>query len=992
MFEEDAELLNDFVVEANEGLAEIETDLLTIESHGAAIDVDLVNKVFRAIHSIKGAAGFLALSRIETLSHSLENVLSLIRGQTLVPTGPVVNRLLKGADLLRRMINDIANSNTYDVSVPVAALKAIAAGEMPAAAPASVETRPASVDKPMLSIPDGQVAACLAAGQLVFVYSVDPRQDVQGCQPTEFLQRLSDTGTILASTLDDAAATAIAAGDRHPFEVVHATVLNVDQIVSFFELPRQRIRALTLADCPSVATRAPAAPVVTPLPTAAVSEPAPTEEAVGRDTSPMADDPHVDKKVVAETNIRVSVAVLDRLMNFAGELVLGRNQLLQTIANGDSRSLELVANRINQVTTELQETIMQTRMQPVGNVLSKFTRVVRDMCQTLGKQAQLEIEGKEVELDKSIIESLGDPLTHLVRNSMDHGLETPEVRARQGKPPVGTIRLKALHQEGKVLLVISDDGAGIDAARLKRKAVEKGLITADAAASMSDSEAIQLIFAPGFSTAEQVTAVSGRGVGMDVVKTNFERLGGTIEIETKVGAGTTITVRLPLTLAIIPSLIASCSGQRFAIPQGNIRELVRVGRDERADMISRVNRSEVLRLRGDLLPLVHLQGLLGGSQSRGPNTAGVLNIVIVETGRMQYGIVVDELHDSEEIVVKPLGKHLKAILFLAGATVLGDGRIALILDAAGMARRMNLYAGQQDVANHGRDAAVIDSTQELIPTLLFVNHPNEWFGVPMSVVARIERIQSSQIDTVAGRQVLQYRGGTLTLLSLDRCIHARPAPTQERYYVIVFRHGGREIGLLTPEILDIRDLPAEMDTGTFRETGVLGSAVIDEHTIRFLEVFDLGNTQHAVGRASRPATAEPPAAPSTERRPRIVLAEDSAFFRNKVRKFLEHEGWDVVACEDGVAAWEAMSAPACEADLLITDIEMPNMNGFELTERVRRSPRWSKLPVVAVTSLAGDADRAHGVRVGVTEYMVKLNRDELLETAARHLGVALTAE
>jgi two-component system, chemotaxis family, sensor kinase CheA len=987
MFEGDAELLHDFVVESSEGLSEIEADLLAIESHGTASDTDLVNKVFRAIHSIKGAAGFLALSQIETLAHSLENVLSLIRSQTLVPTSPVVDRLLKGADLLRRMICDVANSNNYDVSEHVAALKAIAAGEVP------TTSATASTAEVELLIPPEELTACARLGQFAYLYDIDPALDRQARQPDEFLRRLADTGRILACSLTADLSAAIAGGEPQRFRVAHATALTTEQVAQFFELPAVRIRALTLADGDALPTEdLPAAtPVDEAPPPSAVREPA------------VATDDHGEKKSqAADASIRVSVAVLDRLMNFAGELVLGRNQLMQTIANGDRRMLESVANRISLVTTELQEAIMQTRMQPVGNVLTKFNRVVRDMCKTLGKQAQLIIDGKDVELDKSIIESLGDPLTHLVRNALDHGLETPEVRERLGKSPQGTIHLRALHQEGKVLLVISDDGAGIDAAKLRRMAVEKGVITAEAAQAMSDREALQLIFAPGFSTAEKVTAVSGRGVGMDVVKTNFERLGGTVEIETVLGRGTTITVRLPLTLAIIPSLIASCGGQRYAIPQGNIRELVRVRPDTRKDMLGRVNRSEVLRLRGELVPLVRLRDLLGGTVDQPHEDQGVTNIVLVETGRMQYGIVVDHLHDSEEIVVKPLGQHLKGITFLAGATVLGDGRIALILDAGGIARRMNLNITQEDLAGHHQTLDQAGQAHEQIPTLLFANHPQERFGVPMTVVARIERIQAQQIDTIAGQQVLQYRGGTLTLLSLDRCIQARKAPDAERLYVVVFRHGGREIGLIAPQILDIRNLPAEMDTAMFREPGVLGSAVLDGHAVRFLDVFELGNTQHAVGRAARPAASHPvaghsqgngaPAIAGVEHKPRILFAEDSAFFRNKVKKFLEHEGWEVVACEDGAAAWNTLCDPQFDTDLLITDIEMPNLNGFELCDRVRHSGRWAQLPVIAVTSLAGDADRANGIQVGVTEYMVKLNRDELLSTVSRHLGVPLHAD
>ncbi len=1001
MFEGDAELLRDFVVEANEGLAEIETDLLAIEAAGADIDSDLVNKVFRAIHSIKGAAGFLALKAVEQLSHSMENVLSLIRSRSLIPTGPIVDRLLKGADTLQKMIHDIENSNSYDVSEHVTILKAIAAGELPgetAAAPAAVvETIPAVAESApaavTLSVDPLIVAEHTGRGEFVFLTDWQPARDPQAKNPVELTKRLSDTGTVLGTTLP--ASPAVPCTEN--FQIVVATILSADQFSGFFEIPVECVTDYHPAAEPeqpasaapiAVAEHVVAAPAVAAAPVVAAPAPA--------TAVPAAEEAHHDKKpgtpaIVAETNIRVSVAVLDRLMNLAGELVLSRNQLLQTLETGDRRALATVGDRLDQVTTELQETIMQTRMQPVGNVLTRFTRVVRDMSKTLNKQAQLEIEGKDVELDKSIIEAIGDPLTHLVRNSMDHGLETPEARAKAGKNPTGTIRLEARHQEGKVLLVVADDGAGINPTKLKQKAVEKGVITSEDAMAMSDREAVNLIFAPGFSTAEKVTAVSGRGVGMDVVKTNFERLGGVVDVDSTVGVGTTITVRLPLTMAIIPSLIASCQGQRYAVPQGNIRELVRVRPDEYAEKIGRVNHAEVLRLRGTLLPLVRLsQVITPGAPAQTASTANT-NIIVIETGRLQYGLVVDRLHDSEEIVVKPLGRHLKPIVFLAGATVLGDGQIALILDAAGIARKVALQCPEGNPAQHAATDQGREHNQEMIQSLVFSNHPSERFAVPMTVVARIERIHVDQIDSVAGQQVLQYRGGTLTLLSLDQCIKARPRDNQQRLYVVVFRHGKREIGLIAPEVLDIRNFPAEMDTVTFREPGVLGSQVVDGHTIRFLEVFDMGNTQHAIGKAAQPARTEPmaPASEATHRKPRIVYAEDSGFFRNKVKKFLETEGWDVVACEDGALAWDQFCRPDFEADLLITDVEMPNMNGFQLSEKVRGSQRFRQIPIIAVTSLAGDADRAHGIRVGVTEYMVKLNRDELLETVSRHLGLSL---
>lgn len=1049
MFEEDAGLLADFVVEANEGLAEIESDLLAIEARGADIDVDLVNKVFRAIHSIKGAAGFLALEAIGSLSHSMENVLSLVRSRSLVPTPYIVDCLLKSADLLRRMIENIEASNNTDVSQFVTALVAIAAGEAPpqetlitetqlVTAGAEIAHNNSAVEsvagdngwnghEPQFNISAAEIERVEASGQNLNVLQFDLLSDREGQDPVGLIQRLRDTGTILDSQLDVGDECAKGELASMPFSVLHASPLDAATTATFFRLPSDRVTTMDIrhvdfevqADESGITTVA-AEPVmmVEERQPAKVEAPAPRQTAVAKPIVPataspapvertstpvveQGDDAHDDKRVsTAEANIRVAVTVLDRLMNLAGELVLSRNQLLQTVESGDARAMDSVANRIDQVTTELQETIMQTRMQPIGNVFGKFTRVVRDLSKTLGKQCQLEIEGKDVELDKTIIESIGDPLTHLVRNAMDHGLETPEVREKNGKDRTGTVRLAASHQEGKVLLAISDDGAGIDAAKIRRKAVEKGLITPEAAATMSERDSIQLIFAPEFSTAEQVTAVSGRGVGMDVVKTNFERLGGSVEVETVIGEGTTITVRLPLTLAIIPSLITSCAGQRFAVPQANISELVRVGKSERAEKISVVNQSAVLRLRGALLPLVDLRKLTvkagtitqQGDQSRNE----VTNIVVVESGRLRYGLIVDRLHDSEEIVVKPLGRHLKGIHFLAGATVLGDGQIAMILDAAGIANRVKLAQTEQTLIGEAREGH--GTEEETIPTLIFTNHPQEMFGIPMSVVARIERIQTSEVQTVADQMVLPYRGGNLSLISLESTINARPRVEQTRLYVVVFRHGGREIGLIAPEVQDIRNIPAAMDATTFHEKGVLGSIVIDKQTIRILDVFDFGNTRHAIGQMATPAVAPTayPAAPTADSRHKnrksILLAEDSGFFRSKVKKFLEQEGWDVIACEDGQDAWEKLQAPSTHVDLLLTDIEMPRMNGFDLCDKVRHDRRWASLPVVAVTSLAGEEDRAHGLKVGVSEYMVKLDRDQLLTAVARHLGVAFVPE
>ena len=694
-------------------------------------------------------------------------------------------------------------------------------------------------------------------------------------------------------------------------------------------------------------------------------------------------------------------------MNLAGELVLGRNQLLQTIASGDTRMLEMVATRLDQVTSELQGTIMQTRMQPVGNVFNKFTRVVRDLSRTLGKQCQLVINGKDVELDKTIIEAIGDPLTHLIRNSVDHGVESPKVRKQKGKPAEGTVHLKAFHQDGKVNISISDDGAGIDAARLKVKAVEKGLITQERADLMNDVEALRLIFLPGFSTADQVSAVSGRGVGMDVVKTNFERLGGSIDIDTVLGKGTTMTIRLPLTLAIIPSLVVRSGDRRFALPQVNISELVRIRAVEESRRIEKLRGAEVLRLRDSLLPLIRLSSYLQSdpaatrhaestevarSQTEESDGKSAINIVVLEAGSLRYGLVVDGLSDSEEIVVKPLGRHMQDVKSLAGATVLGDGEIALILDVTGLASQMGLEITESTESSRSEQETA--KRDDAFSTLLFTNHPSEQFGVPMSCVSRIERVRTEQFDSVAGQEVLQYRDRTLPLLSIENCITTLPRQQQATLHVIVFQAGNREVGLIAPKILDIRDVPGELDTETFAETGLLGSIVLEGQTTRIFDPYELVREQRPAwfaGRSTVASRSRQQAEPVDDGLPKILLAEDSAFFQQKVKQFLEQLGTTVVTAEDGEEAWETLNSGRHDFSLVVTDIEMPRLNGFELCERIRASDQFGSLPVLALTSLAGDADRKRGRQAGIDEYLVKLDRDRLVMAATSHLHRVVAA-
>ena len=682
----------------------------------------------------------------------------------------------------------------------------------------------------------------------------------------------------------------------------------------------------------------------------------------------------------AESFVRVNVALLDRLMNLAGELVLSRNQLLSAVSLGAREGLDNIASRVDQVTSELQETIMQTRMQPIGSIFSRFPRVVRDLSAKLGKECILEIEGNEVEVDKTIVEAMGDPLTHLVRNSVDHGIELPEQRVANGKSTTGTIRLRAFHQSGKVCIRIEDDGGGMDPARLRAKAVEKGLVTADQATMMTDGEALRLIFAPGFSTAAQVTDVSGRGVGMDVVRTNIEQLGGTVDIESDLKKGSAVHITLPLTLAIIPSMIIGCAGERYAIPQLSIAELVRVPEAEMATKIGRVKGAEVLRLRGALLPLVRLDSALGlrtAEEIGGrPKSA---NILVLETGQMRYGLLVDTLHDNEEIVVKPLGKHVKELGYLAGATILGDGYVALILDVVGMAMQCNLRNIETAIKStvSDEDTARADEVHRL---LLFANHPTEQFAIPMAMVARIERIKAKEVRVVGNHNLLIYRGNSLPLLRVEETISAMPPDENlENLFVIVFRIADREVGLIAPILRDIRDINMRMDARTLREPGVPGATVVDGYTTRVLDLVELARARHPDWFVSEgmEEVVEP------EKMPTILLAEDSDFFRNHVQRTLESDGYNVVGAVDGQDAWEHLQTIFDDIDLIVTDIEMPRMNGLELAKAVRSLASTANLPIIALTSLATDDDRKRGTLAGINEYQVKMDPARLMEAVRR---------
>ncbi len=502
---------------------------------------------------------------------------------------------------------------------------------------------------------------------------------------------------------------------------------------------------------------------------------------------------------VADTTIRVDVALLDKLVDLVGELVLTRNRILQFVPEQNDPALEAASQRLNAVTSELQEGVMKTRMQPIGGIWSKFPRVVRDLSAACGKQIRVEMEGEETELDKSIIEAIKDPLTHLVRNSADHGIESAETRHRLGKSPEGRILLRAYHEAGQVNIVISDDGAGIDPVRIKNKAVECQMVSATQAAKLGDGEALQLIFLPGFSTAEKVTNVSGRGVGMDVVRTNIEKIGGLIELQSQLGIGTTVRMKIPLTLAIVPALIVGLGSdegeERFAIPQVSLVELVRIS--DGVHGIELVHGAPVFRLRGSLLPVVDLAVEFASGETQPRRNAC---IIVLQSGDKQFGLLVDAIHDTEEIVVKPIDQPLKTASVFAGATILGDGKVALVLDIPGLGQRASVLSESRERIRQEAPAvpAEVVARQSM---LVFENGDSERMAIPLARVSRLEEIDRDRVEKCRGRQVIQYRGQIMPLFPLSSSAGAHRGPLN----VIVCSRQGNEVGLVVENIIDVVD-------------------------------------------------------------------------------------------------------------------------------------------------------------------------------------------
>jgi two-component system chemotaxis sensor kinase CheA len=873
---EDLETIREFLVESHENLSRLDQDLVELEKHPH--DVALLGNIFRTIHTIKGACGFLAFTTLEGITHQAESLLSQLRDGKRELTPALVSLILETVDATRQVLASIeASGREGPLTFQDLTERLRAVAEL----------------KPDCHIP------CTST------------QSVQ-CESTEFAVSPQVNG--VSADFEDASSVNERAEERQRDE---------DRRKGEDRRKDEGRR----------------------------------EEDTDRHSA------------AAESNIRVGVGLLDKLMDLVGELVLTRNQILQFNTEREDAALNATSQRLNLITTELQEGVMKTRMQPIGVVWNKLPRVVRDMAVSLGKTIQLDMDGAETELDRTIIEAIKDPLMHLVRNSCDHGIESPEARIRAGKPPQGRLTLRAFHEGGQVNIEIGDDGAGIDLVRVKQRAIDNGLLRIEQAERLSDREAFNLIFLPGFSTAQAVTNLSGRGVGMDVVKTRIEKIGGVVDVFSRHGEGATVKIRIPLTLAIIPGLVINSGGERFVIPQVSLLELIRLEGDSTGKHIEHVHGTPVLRRRGSLLPVTYLNHVLGLKTAE---EVEAVSVVVLQAEDRQFGLVVDGINDTQEIVVKPLGKQLKGLTLYAGATIMGDGRVALILDVLGIGQRSGVFGElrEQTRAAEKQKPQVKIEQQRL---LLFRAGSFDRLAVPLSLVARLEEFPQSAIEHASGGQVVQYRDRILPLVSLRTVLEPDvPVLVQaaDPVQVVVFNDGDHSLGMVVDEILDVAEEAVTVRQKSARK-GILGSAVVGNLVTDFLdlnEVIHASTANWSLGSDGETSSK------------RVLVADPSVFSRGMIRSGLDMAGYMVSEASNLDEAIRNLEQQPI--DIVVAALDLPPDGSSALLAALRR-PEWARIPVLALVDSIDQAQASAARSAGFQDCQAKFDGVVVLESVAR---------
>ena len=902
--------LTEFLTETAESMDTLDVELVRLEQNPS--DPEILNNIFRLVHTVKSTCGILGLPRLEAVAHASENVLGKVRDGVLDVTPAGISLILQSLDRIKEisaLLEQTEQEPEGDDAELIGQLNALAEDN----------SKPAGPDD---ETPD------TAADEAAPADAAPPNQDEGFPVAAELVEEVAEpTGTASAE-----------------------------------------------------------APV--------------TVEAMTAE-----DGARAGETSLAAESIRVHVEVLEDLMTMVSELVLTRNQLLQIQRAQDSDLFAAPLQSLNFIVSELQEGVMKTRMQPIGNAWSKLSRIVRDLAQELGKKIELRMHGQETELDRQVLELIRDPLTHMVRNSADHGLETPKERLAAGKPETGVVHLNAFHQGGHIIIEIKDDGRGLNVDKIKSKAIANGLASEAELAGMPDAKIHQFILKPGFSTAEKVTNVSGRGVGLDVVRTNIERIGGTVEMVSAEGKGSTFTIKIPLTLAIVAGLIVECAGERFSIPQISVLELVRASADSE-HRIEQLNDTPVLRLRDKLLPLVSLRSLLQleapvaaspetlllpapeAANDATPEPPAVVEdgapedafIVVTQVGAHIFGIIVDRVFDTEEIVVKPVAPILRDIQLYSGNTILGDGGVIMILDPNGIAAASGEVSISSSVDEEAMAEAKVYSAEK-VTMLVFRAGSEAPKSVPLALIARLEEFDVASIERSNDQMLTQYRGRLVPLIPFDPAQQLRESGRQP---VLVFSEHNHTMGLIVDEIIDIVDVELSIELASER-TGILGSAIISGTAT---EVIDAGLyltrafpdwfTRHAEDTGT------------TGNNMRVLLVDDSPFFRNMLMPLLEISGYQVTAAESAHRALD-LCEQGHDFDIIVSDIEMPGMNGFDFAMTVKDGTRWQQIPMLALSSHTSQKDLERGRQVGFADYVAKFDRSALLQTLTDTLAVTRSA-
>ncbi len=981
------DLVGDFIAETREGLEALDSELVRFEQRPD--DPETLSGIFRLIHTIKGTCGFLGLVRLQAVAHAAENVLGGFRDGAAPVDRVAVSAVLDALDLIRALTDALAETGAEppgDDSALIARLDAVLHAEAEARTEAPPEPAAAPDPRSLIEQLGGDATLDAACETVV--------QQAQADAGLGTLFAQVDPDRLQAAVRNSLADLARKVRTGGVFTKAWAEFaiepLSPSMVAATFELVAEALRSLDVAEPAIDALRVlaleppapkmkltagpPPAPAPAPPPppepelAAVVVQPPPAAPPSG--ASPGA-APAAEPAGPAQT-IRVSLDALEHLMTVVSELVLIRNQLIQTLRLETDSPFAAPLNRLNQVTSELQEGVMATRMQPISGAWAKLPRMVRDLAQELGKQIDLVMIGQETELDRQVLELIKDPLTHMIRNAADHGLEGPAERLAAGKSESGCITLQARHEGGAIMIEVADDGRGLSPDKIRAKAVGSGLLSPSQAEQMSDAEARQLIFLAGFSTADQVTSVSGRGVGMDVVRTNIERIGGAVDLSSAEGAGTRFTIRIPLTLTIVSALIVECCGERFAMPQSSVVELVSAsGASGRT--IEHIDGTAVLRLRDRLLPLVSLQTLLGLQPADEPPTETC--IVVARVGAFTFGVIVDRVFDTEEIVVKPVASVLRHLKLYSGATILGDGAVILILDLKGV----SIETGAGQGAGLQDEVTVERAQGEEGAAILVFRAANDTLkAAPLASVSRIEEVGAHQIERVEGRTVIQYRGKLMPIVSTD----AQPVESWDGpglRPLLVFTREDRAIGLLVTEIVDIVEtvVPVALESAS---PGARGSLIIDGRATEMIDVaYYWRRTLNHAEPASAAAPPSPAAAPegrastaAADRR--LLVIDQSPFSQFLLRPLLAQAGYEVTVAANPEAALALYDAGE-RFQLIMADTSDPD-EARGLATAFARADKWHAVPML---SLALQNGVAKGAGAG-------LDRTTLLDTVSDALG------